>query len=309
MIHPLSYCIPDENIVNSEVVQKKHIIISDLIPGQQITYRFGPNDEKEYNEHYQESMFAYSSKKGGWDCLRHYEILSNGCIPIMNFDGCPSNTLTTLPKDLLIECNKILPYKKNMKKTYDEYVYKLLEHMKTHCSTSANTRYFLQKIPHSIKNILLIRCDEGVNYTREFFWIGMKRYIQNIQGVAVEYPKISYLYDSYKGDKKTLHGYGYNYTGKLKEDYNLLDEEIIEKIKNKFWDIVVFGKVGPDELIEGSIPYLPLWSHVVQHYDKDRIVFLYGGDECINLTYKNRYSEHITYHKQFGTCFVRELNM
>ena len=64
-------------------------------------------------------------KKGGWDCLRHYEIMMNGCIPI--FEGlidCPQLTLTTLPKSELLkmtqskECNPeytefILNYTKN----------------------------------------------------------------------------------------------------------------------------------------------------------------------------------------------------
>jgi hypothetical protein len=37
-------------------------------------------------------------------------------------------------------------------------------------------------------------------------------------------------------------------------------------------------------------------------------VFLYGGDECIDLTFDNRYKSHILQHAQYGFCFVRELN-
>jgi hypothetical protein len=29
-------------------------------------------------------------KKGGWDCLRHYEIIGNGCMPYFeNIEKCP----------------------------------------------------------------------------------------------------------------------------------------------------------------------------------------------------------------------------
>jgi hypothetical protein len=172
-------------------------------------------------------------------------------------------------------------------------------------------KYFLEKMRHiqNIKNVLLITCHNGVNYTRELFWIGMKRHIQSLKGVAVEYPKIDFLYNTYSENKKDLYGYGFNYAKKLTDDYTFSNDEIIEKIKNHFWDVVIYGKIGPDELLEGSMPHLPLWDHVSCHYTKDQIVFLYGGDECIDLTYDNRYSRHILYHGQFGHCFVRELNI
>ena len=41
--------------------------------------------------------------KGGWDCLRHYEILMNGCIPLfLDIKNCPKDTISTLPKKKLI---------------------------------------------------------------------------------------------------------------------------------------------------------------------------------------------------------------
>ena len=309
MIHSLPYSIPDENIIDN-IKDKKHIIISDIIPGDSLTYRFGADDEEEYNKHYQESLFAYTSKKAGWDCLRHYEILSNGCLPIFkNINDCPSTCLISLPKDLIKEYTKILlPYKKEYKNLYDSYMYKILEHVRNNCSTSSSTKYFLEKMKHiKVKNVLLIRGHAYENYTREFFWIGMKRYIQSISGVAVEWPKIDYLYDSYMGDKTNLHGYGFNYTGKLKGDYNFSEAEIIERINHHYWDLIIFGKVGPDECHEGSIPNLPLWDKVHEKYNKNQIAFLYGGDECIDLTCENIYNQHISYHSKFAHCFVREL--
>ena len=52
---------------------------------------------------YSNSIFAITNKKLGWDCLRHYEILMNGCIPLfLNIEDCPKLTLTTLPKDRLL---------------------------------------------------------------------------------------------------------------------------------------------------------------------------------------------------------------
>jgi hypothetical protein len=56
---------------------------------------------------YHRARFAYTQKKGGWDCLRHYEIMANGCIPIFRgLDQCPVDTLTTFPKGLIREVNQ-----------------------------------------------------------------------------------------------------------------------------------------------------------------------------------------------------------
>ena len=146
-------------------------------------------------------MFAHTIKKGGWDCLRHYEIMANGCIPIFkDLDKCPSNTLISFPKDIVMEANRaLLPWNYNNKSLYDEYVKKMLSHVKEHCSASANAKYVLSKLPglSKIKNVLLIMGNIGVNYTRETTWIGINRYIQSIGGLAVEYPKIDFLYKSF----------------------------------------------------------------------------------------------------------------
>lgn len=308
-VYPLSFSIPDECIISYSGCNNKHVTISDLYPGNMLTYRFGCDDEKEYNEHYQDSFFAYTFKKGGWDCMRHYEILLNGCLPIFkDLDKCPVDTLTTMPKQLIKEYNLLLPFKKEKKHLYDEYAYKINKWVKEKCSTSASANYFLSKVKSvNVKNILLIRGHVGVNYSRETLWIGLKRYIQSISGVAVEYPKINYLYKSYKESKEKLHGFGFQYTCRLDDDYNLSDQEIIDKIDNNFWDIIIYGKVGPDELFEGSYPNLPLWNHILPKYTKDQIFFIYGGDECVDLTYDNKYSQHIKFHENFGHCFVREL--
>jgi len=150
----------------------------------------------------------------------------------------------------------------------------------------------------------------------------MKRYLQSIGGTAVEYPKIDYLYQGYPTEQKgELHGNGFTYSGRLvdedcecSEDVGfteplVTDDEITEKIKDKFFDLIVYGKVGPDEGPEGSLSGFPLWEHVFPRYSRDEIVCLYGGDECIDLTSDNDYRRHIYLVVQYATCFVRELRI
>ncbi len=62
----------------SEIPEKDQDFAS-LIPGVLSTYIY--DTEEEYFKGYQRAFYAVTCKKAGWDCLRHYEILANGCIP------------------------------------------------------------------------------------------------------------------------------------------------------------------------------------------------------------------------------------
>jgi hypothetical protein len=310
-IYPLAYCIPDEYIVDDNTAMlNKHIIISDLIPGQLETYRFGKGEEDDYKKMYRESLFAYTRKKGGWDCLRHYEIMANGCIPIFKeLDKCPPETLISFPKELIINANKtLLPWKSHNMNKYNEYVKNMLDFVRKNCSATATAKYFLSKLKNTNPNkVLLIMGNCGINYSRETLWIGLHNIITSNGGVAVEYPSMDFMYNDYSGNKGDLYGNGFTYAGILTRTNIMSNKEIEEKTREGYWDLVIYGKVGPDEGWEGSFPNMPLWNDVVKRYGSHQLVFLYGGDECIDLTRENRYKQHILNHGQLGTCFVREL--
>jgi len=100
-VYPINFAIPKEKIIHT-INQKPLNILAPLIPGKYSTYIY--ENEKEYYQSYQNSIFALTYKKMGWDSLRHYEILMNGCIPLfLNIDKCPEKILTNLPKKLLFE--------------------------------------------------------------------------------------------------------------------------------------------------------------------------------------------------------------
>ena len=112
-LHPIHFAIPENKIAN-QINLKPVNILAPLIPGRRKTYIY--NDEQSYYKMYQNSLFALSYKKGGWDCLRHYEILMNGCLPLfINLDQCPKYTLTNLPKEKLAaifdQYQKVLSFK------------------------------------------------------------------------------------------------------------------------------------------------------------------------------------------------------
>jgi len=263
--------------------------------------------------------------------------LMNGCIPLFeNLKDCPKYTMTTYPKELNDEAYLLYEkFKQNGEndqneeniKSYDTLASKFLDHTRKNCTTSATAQYFLNNIKNGdkVKNILLITCHHGINYNRESLWIGLKRYIKSINGVAVEHEKLPFLYNDFDiMPTNKYYGNSFTLTRRLEkdDDYNMSESEIIEKINSNFWDLIIYGKVGPDEFC--NFPYYDL---VKTKYNKNQIAFIYGGDEIFNLKICNTdrnsyhvnmfgrhiyyypYTEYVNKYKELGICFIRELDI
>ena len=98
---PISFAIPKNKILD-KIDKNPESLLAPLIPGKLNTYIYDSEDS--YYEMYKKSIFGLTYKKAGWDCLRHYEILMNGCIPLfLDLKNCPNDCITTLPKKELIE--------------------------------------------------------------------------------------------------------------------------------------------------------------------------------------------------------------
>ena len=103
-IESISFAVPKEKILKN-IPKKFEYLLAPLIPGKLNTYNYDYEDS--YYEMYEKSVFALTNKKIGWDCLRHYEILMNGCIPLfINLNDCPKRTMETLPKEKLNDIYK-----------------------------------------------------------------------------------------------------------------------------------------------------------------------------------------------------------
>ena len=121
-------------------------VLAPLIPGKNWSYIY--KNEQDYYQSYQNSIFALTYKKVGWDSLRHYEILMNGCIPLfLNIDKCPEKILINLPKKLLFDIinqyswilNQFFPtniYKMKFLSTKKFFLYFLNLFKKKHTSIS-----------------------------------------------------------------------------------------------------------------------------------------------------------------------------
>ena len=111
--HPISFAIPKEKIRRLNDSKRK-AAFAPLIPVNQSidpsymsTYVY--DTEESYYDMYQTAYFSYTSKKGGWDTLRHYEIIANGSVPFfVDMESCPEYTLCNFPKQKAIQAKYTL---------------------------------------------------------------------------------------------------------------------------------------------------------------------------------------------------------
>lgn len=94
-LRPISFSIPAEKVVASPPDKTKdfpaHIVDAEVAAavGGRTSYAFA--DEAAYYADLQASRFGVTTKRSGWDCLRHYEIAMNGAVPCFrNLDHKPT---------------------------------------------------------------------------------------------------------------------------------------------------------------------------------------------------------------------------
>jgi hypothetical protein len=172
-VKPISFAFPANKILIEPVEKKK--VLAQIIPGVMHTFTY--NDEQSYFMDYQTSLFGYTWRKAGWDCLRHYEIICNNCMPLfLDIHECPDTICTTIPKKLLMEYYDIsgitelfdlknpvtyddkrciitnkdlslinkLDINDSFFRTYFEYLTKLTEYARQQLTTKALAQYLIQ---------------------------------------------------------------------------------------------------------------------------------------------------------------------
>ena len=109
-MHPLTFGIPSMHV--QDAVQPKGRALSTVVPGDWSTYAYLPRNEhspqqlaqleRDYYVDMQRSFFGLTWKKGGWDCLRHLELLASGCLPLFtDIAKAPRGVLSLYPKRVL----------------------------------------------------------------------------------------------------------------------------------------------------------------------------------------------------------------
>jgi hypothetical protein len=238
-------------------------------------------------ENYRKAFFGHTSLKCGWDCMRHYEILSQGTITeFTNLEGLPRKTMTNFPKALVFNLNT-----KYYSLTFDEIlkcsssvVYddlnSLLCYTRDNLTTEDAARYVLRKSGHAdAKRILyLSNADKSGNYMVEMLAHGFSRITE---GLADMWPDFEERYDNYPVEPtKKLYGKGFNYTRFLPASWRRAPSAslIQERIKEKYYDVIVHCTSEQSDL---QYPFLTGEGNAKEYYDLSDIVLICGND-CDN---------------------------
>ena len=239
---PLSFSYP--LIHEQTLLPQRRKMLSTIIPG--VPYSF--NDQTEYEREYQNSYFAVTHKKGGWDCFRHLEIMAAGAIPLMiDIDELPEFSMVHYPKasfKMAIDANLEtlhIPAAESQK-----FLFRFFQENLT---SKAMAQYILKSTGlQGAERILFIDENLGrrVDYLSIFTLIGLKQLLGKDCTSVVPTP---YLYEDWRGEAAELYGRGFGYT-------RILDPGVKERNwptlrLKRMKELITQGKV--DAVVFGSI--------------------------------------------------------
>lgn len=84
-MRPISFSFPEEKIVEEPPVKAQ--LLASHVVDEEVAGRIGAStsyvfeDEASYYADLRSARFAVTTRRTGWDCLRHYEIAANGAVP------------------------------------------------------------------------------------------------------------------------------------------------------------------------------------------------------------------------------------
>ena len=313
-VFPIHLSIPEEKVIRKVTVNEMKVMktkwLSELIPNFQGHKGYTYDTEDDYYQNYKESWFAVTCKKAGYDCLRHYEILANGCLPVfIGMDACPDTTLTRFPKctvkistDLFFKYNAstVIALDDSAIEKFVVLVNSLLDHTVNYLTTKRTASYIFECMNHSISEtttVLFLSGERRIDYLRCLTLHGMKELLMQ---KCHDYPKISHLYKSDTQISEELRGRGYTCT-RLLEDARYrddsLDDTILEDISNHKYTFVLYGSFHRG---------LPFHEEVKRVYDSKEIIYLCGEDR--EDSYMRHHCELTKECYMESFCFIRELD-
>lgn len=289
---PISFGIPESKIVAQ--VPAKELAFAKLIPGKSYTYTY--RHEADYYQGYQQAFFGFTWKKGGWDCMRHYEILANGCIPYFRrLDDCPTQTMFRLPRALIKQAMNLpgvsdgrIDFSRFDQGAYLLLAEQLLAYTRQHLTTRSIAKYVLEQLHYSGNGkILFLTQNQVTDYLKACVLIGLK---EELAARVIDYPKLEHIYQNFTGNVAKCYGRGFSYT-KIVADDPVDRSDLETRIKQREFELIIYGypHVGRD-----------FYELVSQYYPAEKIAYLCGED----IVTPN--GIHVCEFAHLPNCFLRE---
>ncbi|GMH59260.1 hypothetical protein TrRE_jg2558, partial [Triparma retinervis] len=304
-LYPISISIPASNIVQC-VPAKKNLHAPTANKGP---YSF--SSEQDYNLAYRESMYGNTTRKSGYDCLRHYEILAAGSVPW--FEGIasiPPMTMVTWPRaavsDLMEARDGEAP--SSPSDFYRCQTNRLLSYARDHLTTLAAARRLLATMGYpdpraaSGLKVLFLSGSGGVDYVRDLLLHGLKSAVRSGGGSVVDWSRPPHMYEGYGegegGEAGELYGRGFTYSRRLGGgDDDVYRGDLERRVREREFDVVVFGSVHRG---------MPLLEVVKEVYGREEIAFVDGEDEHECRKVKELMREGKVFMREIGEHWVEE---
>lgn len=270
-VHPISYSIAD-HLIQTEPT-KKTTLFAPYMPGMKYCY----DDSEEYLKGYRTAIFGVTSRKNGWDCWRHVEILSQGCFPYMlDLETIPAYTMTRYPKEHMKQWMD--RYSRKEMRTIHKYsssqlnqdIEEALFLTRQSLSAISSAKYILQKFKSSTEiqsnKVLIINNKNDLDYMESSLLYGIKHMLGKSNVHVVN--ELSSLYKSYTIEQSLkMLGRGMNYTRILDDSMKnyVSHAEIIENIKSREYDSIFYSH------IHTNLYYLDI---ILQYYDLNELIFI-----------------------------------
>jgi hypothetical protein len=328
-VFPISYSLPLDEYI--DVVPPKTKDCSMIIPRDKNTYKF--TTHAGYVAEYASSYYCITYKKGGWDTLRHYEIIAAGCMPyIIDLDYIPEQTMVHYPKQLVMEARSLpgvsfdcraiqvhIDHAVFPRERYLQLLRAVIAHARQHMTTLASAEYVMAAagfeqvatMARKPRVLVIATAKKGAplraqgNYNSWFLFHGLRTLLG---ANAVDSHELSFLYEQplevMQKQRKQLYGLGFGYAYKLKRvDVNRSHLE--EQIAAKQFDVVVYADPFSVASGRGGAARFWLFDHVAKALPKERIFFLHAPD--LPYPNPNTVGYDVTKLYAMGTVLQREI--
>ena len=302
-VFPVSYTLPLDDYVE-EPPQEKTKDCSIIVPRDKSTYKF--TSHAAYIAEYASSFYCLTFKKGGWDTLRHYEVIAAGCMPFMiDVEYIPAATMAHYPKQLVLEARRLPGVHFDCKRIrvvidhavfprarYFELLAKVIAHAREHMTTVASARYALEVVGLNADSdppprvLVVTKVQKGAplraqgNYNSWSLFHGLRTLLG---ANAVDSHIQSFLYEQplevMKKQRPNLYGRGFGYAYKLKP----LPEAAVnrsmlgDQLRERRFDAVFFTDPFSASILKRKNAFW-FYDDARSGLPKERIAFLHAPD-------------------------------
>ncbi|CAL1148272.1 unnamed protein product [Cladocopium goreaui] len=342
-VFPIGISVPSDLVAESipRKVRVHAAFVGSSCGGEVSEYKFGPMEEDRYQDFYRRHRFAHTKRKGGWDAVRHAEILAMGTVPnFAGLDKAPHLAVPFVPKALLLKTEELLPYSKRLEAAYNATVEQLLDHTRRCLTAESMAARVLREMglwpTQRPLRLLYITCGFGFSGAGDGWqgpvsigiFLGLHALLRQWPGSRiVDAPAMepdpsiwpeetvhrsNFWYLAKDSDpwiheedlRQRMYGYGFSYARRLslKDLATQAERDAVpDSLFRHEFDGVIYGKVGP---AQGCDP-LPFFD-VVRNagYPAERVALIYGGDFGLET---KRVAEHARYYSGYGIIFFREM--